>query len=172
MSLNAIAIPAAREPGPLVTRWRNLTVAKVDSIGFVVLRCPVLGRVVVEGEQHIEVVGDLRGRLGPLHTIVGGERLRSCDRQGLVLGLIDFGESLLRVWVCRLRQRGKNIRDLVKPATRLGSVGKHVAHRFPKAQRAVAHGRTGARMLLSKRCSLFDGPARASRAKTVWLSKK
>ena len=38
MSLNAIAIPAAREPGPLVTRWRNLTVAKVDSIGFVVRR--------------------------------------------------------------------------------------------------------------------------------------
>jgi hypothetical protein len=34
--LNAIAIPAALEPGPLVTfvRWR--TVAKVDSIGLVV----------------------------------------------------------------------------------------------------------------------------------------
>src|SRR5207302_6301840 len=36
MSLNAIATPAAREPGPLVTRWRSLTVAKVDSIGLVV----------------------------------------------------------------------------------------------------------------------------------------
>ena len=35
MSLNAIATPAAREPGPLVTRWRSLTVAKVDSIGLV-----------------------------------------------------------------------------------------------------------------------------------------
>ena len=35
MSLNAIAIPAAREPGPLVTRCRSRTVAKVDSIGFV-----------------------------------------------------------------------------------------------------------------------------------------
>jgi hypothetical protein len=32
MSLNAIATPAAREPGRLVTRWRSLTVAKVDSI--------------------------------------------------------------------------------------------------------------------------------------------
>src|SRR4051794_35436808 len=29
MSSNAIATPAAREPGPLVTRWRSLTVAKV-----------------------------------------------------------------------------------------------------------------------------------------------
>src|SRR5512146_2653368 len=41
MSLNAIASPAAREPGPLVTlvtlvRWR--TVAKLDSIGLVVRR--------------------------------------------------------------------------------------------------------------------------------------
>ena len=32
MSLNAIASPAAREPGPLVTLVRSLTVAKVDSI--------------------------------------------------------------------------------------------------------------------------------------------
>ena len=38
ISLNAIAIPAAREPGPLVTRWRSRTVAKVDSIGLVVRR--------------------------------------------------------------------------------------------------------------------------------------
>ncbi len=28
MSLNAIVTPAAREPGPLVTRWRSLTVAR------------------------------------------------------------------------------------------------------------------------------------------------
>jgi hypothetical protein len=35
MSLNAIASPAARDPGPRVifVRWR--TVAKVDSMGFV-----------------------------------------------------------------------------------------------------------------------------------------
>src|ERR1035441_7581961 len=32
MSLNAMASPAAREPGPLVTLLRCLTVAKVDSI--------------------------------------------------------------------------------------------------------------------------------------------
>ena len=32
MSLNAIASPAAREPGPLVTFVRCRTVAKVDSI--------------------------------------------------------------------------------------------------------------------------------------------
>ena len=31
MSLDAIATPAALEPGPLVIRCRSLTVAKVDS---------------------------------------------------------------------------------------------------------------------------------------------
>ena len=35
MSLNAIARPAAREPGLLVILLLCLTVAKVDSIGFV-----------------------------------------------------------------------------------------------------------------------------------------
>lgn len=33
ISLNVIATPATREQGPLVTRWRSRTVAKVDSIG-------------------------------------------------------------------------------------------------------------------------------------------
>jgi len=42
MSLNAIAIPAAREPGPLVTRWCSRTVANVDSIGLVVPHDPLL----------------------------------------------------------------------------------------------------------------------------------
>ena len=39
MSLNAIARPEAREPGPLVTLLLCRTVARVDSIGFVVRRC-------------------------------------------------------------------------------------------------------------------------------------
>jgi hypothetical protein len=38
ISLNAVAGPAALEPGPLVTLVRNRTVANVDSIGWVVLR--------------------------------------------------------------------------------------------------------------------------------------
>jgi hypothetical protein len=42
MSLKAIATPAAREPGPLVTRWRSRTVAKVDSIkGRTLCREPI-----------------------------------------------------------------------------------------------------------------------------------
>ena len=38
ISLNAMATPAARLPGPLVTRCRSRAVAKVDSIGLVVRR--------------------------------------------------------------------------------------------------------------------------------------
>src|SRR6478752_5696240 len=75
MSLNAIARPAAREPGPLVTLLRCRTVAKVDSI-----RCPqmdpVLGRVVVELQQHLQVVGDLGYGLGELAAVFHRERLR------------------------------------------------------------------------------------------------
>ena len=44
MSLKAIAIPAALEPGPLVMRWRRCTVAKLDSIGFVALMDPSRGQ--------------------------------------------------------------------------------------------------------------------------------
>ena len=39
ISLNAMASPAARDPGPLVILVRCRTVAKVDSIGLVVRRC-------------------------------------------------------------------------------------------------------------------------------------
>ena len=61
-SLNAMASPAAREPGPLDLgavsdrgegRLDRVRGAQVD---------PVLGGVVVEREQLVEVVGDLRDR--------------------------------------------------------------------------------------------------------------
>jgi hypothetical protein len=41
MSWNAIAIAtlAAGQPGPFVVRWRSRTVAKVDSMAFVVRKC-------------------------------------------------------------------------------------------------------------------------------------
>jgi hypothetical protein len=38
MSLKAMASPAARDPGPLVTLVRSRTVAKVDSMGLVIFR--------------------------------------------------------------------------------------------------------------------------------------
>ena len=59
----------------------------------------MLGRVVVEGEQHVEVVGDLRRGLGPLRAVLGGERLRSLGGVLLVLGVSDLGQRGLRAWL-------------------------------------------------------------------------
>jgi len=74
---------------------------------------PVLGWVVVEGEQHVEVVGDLRGGLGPLDAELGGERLRGGSGVGLVLGVVDLRERGSRGRLGRLRQRGKGVARLV-----------------------------------------------------------
>jgi len=74
MSLNAIASPARREPGPLVTLVRCRTVANVDSIGYVVRRwIQCSGGKVVERQQLFDVVGDLRDGFGEL-------RARRCRR--------------------------------------------------------------------------------------------
>jgi hypothetical protein len=64
MSLNAIASPAAREPGPQgglgpmphrrESRLDRVCRAQVD---------PMLGRVVIERQQLLDVIGDLRDRL-------------------------------------------------------------------------------------------------------------
>jgi hypothetical protein len=53
---------------------------------------PVLGGVVVEREEHVDVLGGLRDRFGPLGAVVGLEC--SDRRQGmvLVLGVVDLGE--------------------------------------------------------------------------------
>ena len=69
----------------------------------------MLGRVVVEREQHVQVVGDLRGGLGPLGAELGGERLRRGAGVGLVLGVVDLGQRLLRApggptWAARPRR--------------------------------------------------------------------
>jgi len=72
ISLNAIASPAAREPGPLVILLLCLTVAKVDSIGFVVrtsqtthaqLAAWIRGHWLMEGRLHRR-----RVRLGALRS--------------------------------------------------------------------------------------------------------
>ncbi len=63
MSLNAMASPAARLPGPRVTFMRCRTVAKVDRVRGPQMD-PVLGGVVVEREQYLAAVDDFGDRLG------------------------------------------------------------------------------------------------------------
>src|ERR1022692_1378163 len=69
MSLNAIARPAAREPGPLVTLVRRLTVAKVDSSVGRAQVDPVLGGVVAGREQPAGIADDLHYCLGELRPV-------------------------------------------------------------------------------------------------------
>ena len=53
----------------------------------------MLGGVVIERKEHVQVVGDLRDRLRPLGAVLGGERC--CGPLGVlaVFGLPDLGEG-------------------------------------------------------------------------------
>jgi hypothetical protein len=56
---------------------------------------PVLGWVVVERQQRVEVLGDLRDGLGPLRAVVDRERLGG-DLGVLAVGrVVDLGERSL-----------------------------------------------------------------------------
>jgi hypothetical protein len=57
------------------------------------------GGIVVEGQQHVEVVGDLRGRLGELRAVQVGEALRRGVGVALVFGTPDFGQGSFRALV-------------------------------------------------------------------------
>lgn len=113
ISLNAMASPAAFEPGPRVILVRCRTVAKVDDRVRGTQVHPVFGRVVVEGEQLLGVVGDLRdglGKLGRVGVAEGADRLLC---MGFVLRAPDLGQVLLGAWVRRFRHRRENVARLV-----------------------------------------------------------
>jgi hypothetical protein len=74
---------------------------------------PVLGGAVVEGQQDVEVIDDLRDGLGPLRAVVGLERFRRFDGVVLVLGVVDLRERSLRAGVRGLGQRSENVAKLV-----------------------------------------------------------
>jgi hypothetical protein len=93
-----MAIPAAREPGPLVTLVRNRTVAKVDRVRGAQMH-PMLGRIFVELKQHVGIVGDLRDRLGVLGLEVGGECFDRDLRLVDVFGVVDVLERRQRTGV-------------------------------------------------------------------------
>jgi hypothetical protein len=75
---------------------------------------PVLDGVVVEREQHIDIVGDLRDRLGELRPIGGSKRGHRLHGVLAILGVPDLGQGLLRPRMGGFRQRGKDIGDFVE----------------------------------------------------------
>jgi hypothetical protein len=74
---------------------------------------PVLGGIVVEREQHVEVLGDLRDCHGPLRPVVGGERPGRLLGVVLVLGVPDLRERGLRAGLGGLGQAVEDVGDLV-----------------------------------------------------------
>jgi hypothetical protein len=56
---------------------------------------PMLGRIVVEAQQGLGVVGHLGDRLGPLGAVVGGECLDGPLGVGAILGLGDLAQRLV-----------------------------------------------------------------------------
>ena len=74
----------------------------------------MLGGVVVEGEQLLDVVGDLRDGLAELRAEQVLELLHCGQGVGAVLGVPDLGERLLRGRVRRLGHRAQHVADLVE----------------------------------------------------------
>jgi len=88
---------------------------------------PVLGRVVVEREELVEVVGDLGDGLGELCAVGEFERGDRATGVVAVLGVPDLRQGLLRAGVRGLRQRSEDVADLVEPAALFPARREHLA---------------------------------------------
>jgi hypothetical protein len=75
---------------------------------------PVLGGVVIEGEQLVEIVGDLRDRFGKLGPIGRREPAHGVEGMSFVLGIPDLRERLFRPRMRAVGQRPEHVRDLVE----------------------------------------------------------
>ena len=92
ISLNAMARPVLRLRHPLVLPVRCWTVAKVLSCSDVL---PVLGREVIEGEQHIAVFGQLAYRFVVFHAVGRDKEVKSSRRIHVCFGLPNVMQMAL-----------------------------------------------------------------------------
>ena len=133
-SLNTIASPMSRVPGPLVTlvltRTRENEFSRVGGTQV----DPVLCRIVEEGQRRVLVVGDLGGGLGAPDPVVAGERLDRCPCVLKVLGQEDLVQRLASANVHALEERKANrpgVRQSIKPqgacSPRRGAIARPVA---------------------------------------------
>ena len=114
ISLNAIASPAAREPGPRVIFVRCWTVANVLSRVRGPRVDPVLGGKVVERQQLVQSSVIFATALGNFAAVGGLERLHRVEGVTVVLGVPDLGQRLPRPGVRALGQGAQHVGDLVE----------------------------------------------------------
>ncbi len=100
----------------------------------------MLGGVVEELEQYVEIVGDFGDRFGILRPVVEGEGLDGFECVVFVFGVVDLGQRRPRAWVRRLGQRGEDVPGFVEPAALFPGCGEHVAYGFPEAEGAITDG--------------------------------
>ena len=104
---------------------------------------PVLGRKGLEGQEHVPVLGETRGRGWELRGKRGQEEIEGPVGRRLRLRHPDVVEHGFRLG---LHARGKlvqHIGRLVDPTALLTGLRKHFPHRAPKAEAAVPDGQLG-----------------------------
>ena len=73
----------------------------------------MLGGVVVELQQHVEVVGELRHRFGPLGAVLGHEGAGGLGVLA-VFGVPDLGQRGLRAGLCGLGERVEDVGEAAR----------------------------------------------------------
>ena len=104
---------------------------------------PVLGREVVDGEQHVAVLG----QAGHRFVVLGARGLEE-EVEGLLghragLGHPDVLSVLLGAWLDGLRELVEHVGGLVHPTALLARRPVDLAQGFPETKRPVAGGQLG-----------------------------
>jgi hypothetical protein len=95
-------MPALADPGPLVTRVRNRTVAKVDSIGSWFSGEPNALQKLEEREELVAVTNNFCGCFGPFDTELDIETFDCGVRISECCGVANVGEHTFADGCCVL----------------------------------------------------------------------
>src|ERR671911_1090942 len=100
---------------------------------------PVLGGVVVEGEQSVPLINDLGHRLGPLLPKLIGEGLDGRLSVLFVLGTADLMNRCLSPRVDALGHGVEDVGGLMDPIPLVAGLGEHIPHSTPEPQSSVSY---------------------------------
>src|SRR5215203_2531134 len=99
---------------------------------------PMLGRVVVEGEQGFLLGGDLFDGLRPLRPELARKRLEGLFGLSLVFRAGDLPYGRLRPRMHTLWHRIEDVRGFMDPVPLNAGLGEDIPQRAPEAQSPVA----------------------------------